>query len=119
MKTHTVIGENILKGLKLYTKEALIKTAMEISRWHHERYDGGGYPDGLRGDEIPISAQVVSLADVYDALISKRVYKEAFSHEKAMQMILDGECGTFNPILLQCLCEIQDELIKNVDDENN
>jgi len=62
---------------------------------------------------------VVSLADVYDALISKRVYKEAFSHEKAMQMILDGECGTFNPILLQCLCEIQDELIKNVDDENN
>mgnify|MGYP004461329115 FL=1 len=119
MKTHTVIGENILKGLKLYTKEALIKTAMEISRWHHERYDGGGYPDGLRGDEIPISAQVVSLADVYDALISKRVYKEAFSHEKAMQMILDGECGTFNPILLQCLCEIQDELIKNMDDENN
>ena len=77
---------------------------------HHERYDGKGYPDGLVGDEIPISAQLVSIADVYDALTSERVYKKAFSHEKAMQMIREGECGAFNPLLLSCLEEIADEL---------
>ena len=91
-------------------EEPLVKTAYEICRWHHERYDGGGYPDGLKEDEIPISAQAVSLADVYDALISKRAYKEAFSHEKAMKMILNGECGAFNPILLEAFVEIQDKL---------
>ena len=79
----------------------------EICRWHHERYDGKGYPDGLKGEEIPIAAQVVSVADVYDALTSERVYKKAFSHEKAMEMILAGECGTFNPLLLECLQDIQ------------
>ena len=86
---------------------------MKICRWHHERYDGRGYPDGLKGDDIPISAQVVSLADVYDALTSKRVYKAAFSHKKAMEMILGGECGIFNPMLLECLVEIQDRFRKN------
>ncbi len=107
MKQHTVIGENILKNLKQYEDEPFIKTAMHICRWHHERYDGKGYPDGLKGDEIPISAQIVALADVYDALTSERVYKKAYSHEKAMQMIMNGECGAFSSLLLECLTDIQ------------
>lgn len=107
MKTHTVIGASILENLDVYRNEELVKTARDICRWHHERYDGKGYPDGLKGDEIPISAQVVSLADVYDALVSKRVYKKSFTHEQAMKMILNGECGQFNPILLECLVDIQ------------
>ena len=74
------------------------------------RWDGRGYPDGLKGDDIPISAQLVALADVYDALTSERCYKKAFSHEKAVQMIQNGECGAFNPLLLQCLTDTQDEL---------
>ena len=110
MKEHTVIGEKMLKNLELYQDEPLVKTACEIVRWHHERYDGKGYPDGLKGDEIPISAQIVSIADVYDALVSERVYKKAFSHEKAMEMILNGEYGAFNPLLLECLVEIQDRI---------
>ena len=114
MKTHTLIGADILKSLDMYKDEKLVKLAYEICRWHHERYDGKGYPDGLKGEEIPISAQVVSLADVYDALISKRVYKKAYSHEKAMDMILHGECGVFNPILLECLVEIQDKLKEEI-----
>ena len=88
----------------------LVRIAIQICRWHHERYDGGGYPDGLKGEEIPIAAQVVSLADVYDALVSERVYKKAFSHEKAIEMIRNGECGVFNPILLECLLDIQDKI---------
>lgn len=115
MKEHTVIGERILKSLELYQDEPLVKTACEICRWHHERYDGKGYPDGLKGDEIPISAQIVSIADVYDALVSERVYKKAFSHEKAMEMILNGECGTFNPLLVECLVEIQDRINAELD----
>lgn len=110
MKKHTVIGEGILRRLELYQNEMLVKVAREICRWHHERYDGNGYPDGLKGEEIPISAQVVSLADVYDALVSDRVYKKAYSHEKAIQMILNGECGVFNPLLLECLLDIQDKI---------
>lgn len=110
MKTHTLIGAEMLKGMGIYQNEKLIKIAYQICRWHHERYDGKGYPDGLKGEEIPIAAQVVSLADVYDALSSERVYKKAFSHEKTIEMILNGECGQFNPLLLECLVEIQDEL---------
>lgn len=110
MKTHTLIGADILQSMGLYQNEKLIKGAYQICRWHHERYDGRGYPDGLKGEEIPISAQVVSLADVYDALSSERVYKKAFSHEKTMEMILAGECGQFNPLLLECLVDIQYEL---------
>ena len=110
MKSHTVIGASMLESLELYQNELLVKIATEICRWHHERYDGKGYPDGLIGDEIPISAQIVSLADVYDALVSERVYKKAFTHEKAMEMILNGECGAFNPLLLECLVEIQDRV---------
>ena len=110
MKTHTLIGASILENLEMYQDEPLVKMAYDICRWHHERYDGKGYPDGLKGEEIPISAQVVSLADVYDALVSKRVYKEGYSHEKTMQMILNGECGAFNPILLECLKDIQSDI---------
>ena len=81
-------------------REELLQLAYNICRWHHERYDGGGYPDGLRGDEIPIEAQVVALADVYDALTSVRVYKPAYPHQQAMEMILGGECGAFNLSLI-------------------
>ena len=110
MKSHTLIGAAMLNDLSTYKDELLLKVAYQICRWHHERYDGGGYPDGLKGEEIPISAQVVALADVYDALVSKRVYKEAFSHEKALEMIMNGECGAFNPILLECLKDISKEI---------
>ena len=110
IKTHTLIGARMLEEMEVYKDEPLIKMAYQICRWHHERYDGKGYPDGFVGEEIPISAQVVSLADVYDALVSERVYKKAFSHEKALEMIQNGECGTFNPQLLQCMTEAQDKL---------
>ena len=86
------------------------KAARQICRWHHERYDGRGYPDGLKGDEIPIAAQIVALADVYDALTSERAYKKAFSHEKAVQMITNGECGTFSPELLGCFRDVADDI---------
>lgn len=106
MKTHTLIGDNLIKSLEIYHDEPLLQMAAQICRWHHERYDGGGYPDGLKGEEIPICAQVVSIADVYDALMSARPYKPAFSSEKAIQMILNGECGVFNPVLVDCLLEV-------------
>lgn len=109
MKQRTVIGYQMLSDLG-FQDEPLVKVSREITRWHHERYDGRGYPDGLKGDEIPLSAQIVSLADVYDALTSERVYKPAFSHEKAVQMILNGECGAFNPLLLECLVEAQEAI---------
>ncbi len=110
MKQHSAIGADMLRSLKRYQNEELVKVAYEICRWHHERYDGKGYPDGLKGEEIPISAQVVSLADVYDALVSERVYKKAFSPEKALEMIKNGECGSFNPLLLECLVDIKDRV---------
>lgn len=110
MKQHSAIGADMLRSLKRYQNEELVKIAYEICRWHHERYDGRGYPDGLKGEEIPISAQVVSLADVYDALVSERVYKKAFSAEKALEMIQNGECGSFNPLLLECLVDIRDRV---------
>ena len=110
IKTHSMLGAQILYDLDNFSEQPLLQTAYEIARWHHERWDGRGYPDGLKGDEIPISAQLVSLADVYDALTSERCYKKAFSHEKAMQMILNDECGAFNPLLLQCLTNIQSDL---------
>ena len=110
IKQHTLIGASMLDKMDRYKDEPLIKIAYQICRWHHERYDGRGYPDGLYGEEIPISAQIVSIADVYDALISERAYKKAFSHEKALEMIVNGECGTFNPLLLETLVEIQPKL---------
>ena len=110
MKTHSQIGSDMLSSLKLGKKDPLIQVSYEICRWHHERWDGRGYPDGLKGDEIPLSALVVSLADVYDALTSERCYKKAIPHEEAMQMILDGKCGAFNPKLLAALIDIEDDL---------
>lgn len=110
MKTHTLIGASMLKSIEMYQNEKLLQVAYQICRWHHERYDGKGYPDGLKGEEIPISAQVVAIADVYDALVGKRVYKKAFSHETAIHMILNGEFGAFNPLLLECLTDIQNRL---------
>ena len=111
MRTHSMMGAEMLHAVPdQMFHTPLVQMAYEICRWHHERFDGGGYPDGLVGEEIPISAQVVAIADVYDALTSERCYKKAFSHETAMKMICDGECGVFNPRLLQCLREIAPEL---------
>ena len=111
IKTHAMVGADMLSDLPVEQQEApLVKVASEICRWHHERYDGNGYPDGLKGEEIPISAQVVALADVYDALTSERCYKKAYSHEESLKMILEGQCGAFNPALLLCLEEIADLL---------
>ena len=110
MKKHTLIGASMLSKMERYKDEPLIDIAYQICRWHHERYDGKGYPDGLVGDEIPISAQIVSLADVYDALISERAYKKSFTHERAIEMILGGECGIFNPILIECFMEIEQKI---------
>lgn len=118
MKTHTLLGEKMLLNIKVFEKEPLIKYAREICRYHHERFDGKGYPDGLKGNEIPISAQVVSVCDVYDALISKRSYKPAYSHEKAMEMIKNGECGAFNPLILECLEECSENFKKIANKEN-
>ena len=110
MKTHAAVGAEMLTEMPGHTREPLMKLAYEICRWHHERHDGSGYPDGLKGDEIPLSAQIVSIADVYDALTSERVYKPPFSHEEALRMILNGECGPFDPLLLECLSECADQI---------
>ena len=115
MKTHTTIGADMLLELgSHHAGNALMEYAYQIARWHHERWDGKGYPDGLKGDEIPIAAQVVSVADLYDALTSVRVYKDAIPHKEAIQMILDGKCGTFNPLLLDCLLEVQDRIAETL-----
>lgn len=116
IKTHSVIGAEMLNDLHNTHNYPLFDKAYEICRWHHERYDGKGYPDGLKGEEIPISAQVTSLADVYDALTSNRCYKKAFTHEKAMEMILDGQCGAFNPVLLQCLKDCEKQILAEFSD---
>ena len=118
IQTHSMLGAKMLHDLDGFAEQPLLQTAYEIARWHHERWDGRGYPDGLKGDEIPISAQLVSLADVYDALTSERCYKKAFSHEKAVQMILNGECGAFNPLLLQCLTDVQADLKEELQQHN-
>lgn len=121
MKIHPVEGARLLECIPMQESEPLVRYGYQICRWHHERYDGRGYPDGLKGEEIPIAAQVVALADVYDALTSKRVYKDAFSHEKAVEMILNGECGAFNPQLLECLTDISESLKREINavSENN
>ena len=114
VKTHSMAGAQMLDALPEYKDTPFVKTAYEICRWHHERYDGKGYPDGLNGEEIPISAQIVSVADVYDALTSERCYKKSFSHEKAMEMILNGECGQFSPLILECLQDSSQEIQENL-----
>ncbi len=103
MRTHSAAGAKMLERVSYFQTEELIRVARDICRWHHERYDGGGYPDGLARDEIPISAQVVALADAYDALTSPRVYRPPFTHETALSQIMDGACGAFHPLLLKCL----------------
>ena len=115
MKTHSELGAEIIQNMNFPKDNPLVHTSWEICRWHHERWDGKGYPDGLKGDKIPISAQVVSIADVYDALTSERCYKKAFDHDTAIQMILDGQCGQFNPLLLKCLKELSFQLSKMLD----
>lgn len=110
MKTHTTKGADMLEALPNVKTEPLLRRAYEIARWHHERWNGRGYPDGLEGEQIPISAQVVALADVYDALTSERCYKKAFTHEQAVQMILNGECGVFNPVILDVLRAVEPTL---------
>lgn len=118
IKTHSAVGEHMLRQVPFSQNEPLVKVAREICRWHHERWDGRGYPDGLKGDEIPISAQVVALADVYDALTSERCYKAAFDHETALKMIVNGECGAFNPLLLECLMDGADQIKKAMQETN-
>ena len=117
METHSELGAAIIKDMDFSQGHPLVHTAWEICRWHHERWDGKGYPDGLKGEEIPISAQVVSIVDVYDALTSERCYKKAFEHDTAIQMIMDGQCGQFNPILLKCLKELSLQLSKMLNKE--
>ena len=115
VKRHPLIGARLITELPAaYRNDRMVKYALEVCRWHHERWNGEGYPDGLRGDDIPIAAQAVSLADAYDALISKRAYKDAYPPERAMAMIRNGECGSFNPLLLECLEDLADVLARGV-----
>ena len=110
IKQHSFKGAQLLKDLSFHQDKPLLKTAYEICLWHHERYDGRGYPHHLAGEAIPIAAQVTALADVYDALTGERVYKHAIPHDEALRMIVNGECGTFNPLLLECLLDIADSV---------
>lgn len=110
MKTHTTQGALLLERIPQLRETGLYAYAADIARHHHERWDGRGYPDGLRGDAISVWAQAVSLADVYDALINKRVYKAAFPREKALEMIKNGECGVFGPHLLECFFAVEEDL---------
>ena len=110
MKAHTTEGYTILRSIEAYKDDPLIMMASAVCRWHHERYDGKGYPDGIAGDDIPIAAQLVSLADVYDALTSERCYKKAYPHEMTVNMILRGECGKFNPVLIECFKNLADDI---------
>lgn len=110
MKTHTVQGCRILESAQIFSDKEYYDYSYDICRHHHERWDGRGYPDGLAGEEISIAAQIVSLADVYDALTSERVYKPAYTPEEAMRMIKNGECGSFNPKLLACFEKVQKRL---------
>lgn len=114
MKEHTWQGAKLLEKIPQMREHRAYKYAYDIARHHHERWDGRGYPDGLKGDEISIWAQVVSLADVYDALVSKRVYKDAFSFEDALSMIESGQCGVFNPRLLQAFFKVEEKMRKSI-----
>lgn len=114
IKKHTLIGEELMRGMKEMESEPLVEAAAEICRWHHERVDGSGYPDGLKGDEIPMTVQAVGLVDAYDSLVSQRVYKPAYTHAEALAMIRRGECGAFDPLLVDCLEDIQGALCREV-----
>ncbi len=112
MKTHTTKGGEILNNIKNVWDEEYGKVSYEICRYHHERYDGNGYPDGLKGEQIPVSAQIVAVADVYDALVNERVYKSAYPKEIAFQMIMTGECGVFSPKILDSFWSVRREFEK-------
>ncbi len=112
MKTHTVMGAKLLSKIPQMRENAAYRYAYDIALHHHERWDGGGYPDGLKGDETAIWTQVVSLADVYDALVSKRCYKDAYSTRAAADMILGGQCGVFNPRLLEGFRQVEPVLAR-------
>lgn len=115
MMSHTIKGCEILSRIADLQDPELYQTCYDICRYHHERYDGSGYPEGLKGDEIPLAAQIVSVVDVYDALVSERVYKRAYDAELAYEMIEDGECGVFSPEMLECL-EYSKETLKAISD---
>lgn len=110
MQEHTVFGDQMLAKMNMFAHLPYYQYARDIARFHHERWDGRGYPDHLKGDEIPITAQIVSIADVYDALVSTRVYKPPFTHEQTVAMIQEGKCGCFNPLLLQYFTNIADDI---------
>lgn len=114
MKKHPLYGCELFEKIPFFQAEDIFQYSYEICRHHHERWDGMGYPDGLKGDEIPIYSQVVAVADVYDALVSERVYKKAIPHEKALQMILNGECGAFNPLLLRELTALEPAIYRDL-----
>ncbi|MCM1120055.1 MAG: HD domain-containing protein [bacterium] len=117
LRSHTTKGEEIVRLLKDVQDEEQLRVSCEICRWHHERYDGGGYPDGLEGDEIPISAQIVAIVDVYDELVSERISKKPYDKATAYSMIMKGECGAFAPKLLQCF-ESSKKLLELYSDNN-
>ena len=114
MKTHTIAGCQLLNSIPNFHGSQMYIYSYNICRYHHERWDGKGYPDNLLGNQIPLEAQVVAMADVYDALISKRVYKPAFTHAKAKEMINQGDCGIFNPDILQCFNETIDGIYEQL-----
>lgn len=111
IKTHTVIGAQILNNMREVMDEETFQYCKDIALYHHERYDGNGYPERLIGDETPIWAQVVAVADVYDALSSQRIYKAAFDHDQSLRMIMNGDCGEFNPKILKVLAKAQSQIL--------
>lgn len=110
MKSHTTRGAEILANIHGVWDDEYSKYSSDICKYHHERYDGRGYPEGLSGEDIPLSAQFVSIADVYDALVSERVYKNSYSNEEAFNMIIMNECGVFNPLLMNCFKDVREQL---------
>lgn len=116
LQSHTLLGAQMLKEQPECRDDAFARTAYNICRWHHERYDGGGYPDGLQGEQIPIEAQVVGLADVYERLVSRPVDGHARTHSEVVQMICTGVCGAFNPLLLDCLQDMEVEIARAMQD---
>ena len=116
LQSHTLLGAQMLEEQPECRDDAFARTAYNICRWHHERYDGGGYPDGLQGEQIPIEAQVVGLADVYERLVSHPVDGHARTHSEVVQMICTGVCGAFNPLLLDCLQDMEAEIARAMQD---
>ncbi|MCR5763715.1 MAG: HD domain-containing protein [Treponema sp.] len=114
MKTHTIAGCRLIDSIPNFKESSLYRFSYNICRHHHERWDGNGYPDRLKGPDIPIEAQIVALADVFDALLCKRVYKPSFTLETTKNMILNGECGAFNPDLIECLKNCADDIYKRI-----